>query len=399
MKLEVKRADHVVPTYSLTGDLLSYLRCRLQYRYHNGSALPPSRPVQLWFGEFLHGTLEMCYRFWSEEQKAGRTPPAFPWPCTKQEWGQPAPTWQNHDIGKFAATIESALRQQGKQARSSDARDSAYVRVNLAVNELGPHLFPLIESAERKVIGTRPVPASKVQLRCSNYEVHGVIDVLTHVTLSNAPQSNLIRSAVQAACPGLQGTFEVVVDYKGQRRPLEGDDYWKQGDWQVQTYAWLRQKQADALPVAAGILIYINELTPGNEEMTALHTAVLARDKGKQPNTDVMPAPGSSDEQIIRMWRSGHSSGQLSLDFRLRRTIRVIKIDDVSIQRALKEFDDVVRRAEEDIVEEANGVDILKSWSPTCKDDNTCNACDFRHFCPNPADAGANYKIKSPDAP
>ena len=203
MELEVKRPDHIVPSYSLTGDLLSYLRCRLQYRYHNGSALPPSRPVQLWFGEFLHGTLEMSYRFWDELRQKGQQPPDFPWPCTKREWRQDPPSWEDHDIGKFADSVENALRQQGKQARSADARDSAYRRIEVAVNELGRHLFPLIDSTERRVIGTRPVPYSGKDLRCDNYEVHGVIDVLTHVTLSGASDDNLIRQCVLQVCPNL----------------------------------------------------------------------------------------------------------------------------------------------------------------------------------------------------
>ena len=393
MELEVKRPEHIVPSYSLTGDLLSYLRCRLQYRYHNGSALPPSRPVQLWFGEFLHGTLEMAYRFWDQLRQSDQQPPAFPWPCTKREWRQNPPNWMDHDIGKFAEAVENSLRHQGKQARSTAARDSAYHRVEIAVNELGPHLFPLIASTESRVIGTRPVPSQGQVLRCDNYEVHGVIDVLTHVTLSNASDDNLIRQCVQQVCPDLPETFEVIVDYKGARRPLTNEAYWEQGDWQVQTYAWLRERQPEALRVVAGILIYINELTPGDTEMKELQRGL------SNNSTDMVPENGSQDEQIVRMWSAGMDTSQLSLDFRLRRAIRVIPITPSSITHALASFDDVVRQAEEDVIAEATGSDILQAWGPNCDDEATCVACDFRHFCPRPAGESENYVIKAPTAP
>ena len=393
MELETKRSEHIVPSYSLTGDLLSYLRCRLQYRYYNGSALPPSRPVQLWFGEFLHGTLEMAYRFWADLHQSGQQPPAFPWPCTKREWRHPLPNWVDHDIGKFAYSVEESLQQQGKQARSTATRDSAYRRIEVAVNELGSHLFPLIASTESRVIGTRPVPPQGQNLRCENYEVHGVIDVLTHVTLSEASEDNLIRQCVLQVCPDLPETFEVIVDYKGARRPLTNENYWEQGDWQIQTYAWLRERQPEALRVVAGILIYINELTPGGTEMHALQRGL------SNGSTDVVPEAGSRDEQIVNLWRDRMDTGQLSLDFRLRRAIRVIPISPNSIKRALDSFDDVVRQAEEDVMEEATGLDILQAWAPNCDDEATCVACDFRHFCPRPAGKSENYVITAPTAP
>jgi hypothetical protein len=382
MELEIKRPEHIVPSYSLTGDLLSYLRCRLRYRYENGSALPPSRPVQQWYGEFLHGTLELVFRFWNSHRNSF----LFPWPCTPRDWNAVAPQWVENDIGKFADLVETGLRQQGKQARSREARESGYRRVALAINELGPHLFPLIDAVEKKVIGTRKVAPSQSLLRCENYEVHGVIDVLTGVTLGNAGSTNLIRECIEEIRPNLIGDYEVIVDYKGSLRPSTSHKYWTQGDQQIQTYAWLRSKQPDSLPVAAGILIYVNELTPGNQEMQNLKAGIAT---GK---TDVIPTPSSADERLVRLWRPGMDAEQLSLEFRLRRAVRVIPVTQASTQDALLAFDDVVRQVEEDIAVEANIGDILQAWSPQCSDENDCSACDFRYFCPKPAGSPDGYR-------
>ena len=35
MKLSTRSKPYIIPEYSLTGDLLSFLTCNLQYRYQN----------------------------------------------------------------------------------------------------------------------------------------------------------------------------------------------------------------------------------------------------------------------------------------------------------------------------------------------------------------------------
>ena len=390
----MKRANEIVPQYSLTGDLISYLRCGLQYRYHNGSSLPPSRPVQMWFGEFIHGVMESSFRLW----RSG-TCPAFPWPCTRTDPGeQPDSNRPPHDLGVIGEVVEDTLRAQGKSPRSREARISAYRRAEVAVNELGPHLFPLIQSAEEKVIGTRSVQAGGAVVRASLYELHGIIDVLTNVELDGADSGNPIREAIRAACPGLVGEYEVIVDYKGSRRPGFGEAYWEQGEWQVQTYGWLRTRQPDATPVAAGVLIYINELAPGGKEIEMIQRQMRGGASGGAAATDVVPDRGSPDYYKLNAWTQGADIPDLSPEFRFSRAIRVIPVTDQSKDDAVGQFDCVVGQIEQDVSAEADSGTINPHWDPT-GDQETCAACDFRHFCPDPAPRNGTHVVEAPAAP
>lgn len=377
MPLERRRDAGVVPNYSLTGDLLSFLRCGLQYRYHNGSALPPSRPVQLWFGEFIHGVMEASYRLWASTNPR----PTFPWPSNPTPYLGTVPAGRAaNDIGTIGDIVEETLRSQGKTSRSRATRESAYRRATAAMNEIAPHLFPLVASAEERVIGTRILPpaGAGANLRADRYELHGVIDVLTDVQMNTVPAGNIIRDAIVAACPQLPQHFEVVVDYKGDRRPARNHQYWAQAEWQVQTYAWLRMRQPNALPVTAGVLIYINELAPVADDMAHLQREV------RNGNTDVVPAAGSPDAYAMNLWRPGLAIPNFSLAFRLQRAIRVIPVTQQSIAAATGQFDQIVLDIERCVTAEAAAGAIRNSWAPG-GDENTCVACDFRHFCPQPA--------------
>ena len=398
MSLDVRQEPKTVPDYSLTGDLLSYLRCGLQYRYQNGSALPPARPVQLWFGEFIHGVMEMAYTMWKERGLA------LPWPYTPIAWedretGRGLP---DNDIGEIGRRIELVLAVQGKIARSSDARRMAYDRAAAAVNLIGPALFQLVAFAEEPLSGSRALPNPMSEsLRAERYGVTGVADVLTSITLSAVPEDNLIRAAVtkalEAAGQPVPPEFEVIVDYKGAARPDVGtgkQDYWQQHDWQIQMYAWLRGRKVDAKPVVAGIVIYVNELLPGVADAAKIRAQIT------NGLTDIIPVRGSPDDYVLSMARPGtRPGGEFSEAFRIERALRVIPVTPKSIERAGAAFDDVVLDIEKRISDEIYCEDISKAWAPNCGEEETCSACDFRYFCPKPFGVAPGYVVTAPNVP
>lgn len=390
MKLSSRDLPFEVPKYSLTGDVLSFQRCGLQYRYYNRSSLPPSRPVQLWTGEFVHGMMEEMYLYWKQHQIP------FPWPCNPTSWrGSSTSTPNNrssYDLGVLGEQVEARLRASGKTPRNRNARIAAYRRVEAAMNLLVPHLFPLITAVEEKLSSTRPMPMSSIdapqgqQPRGDRYELTGVVDVISNVSLAtqeNNPLVQIINDQVRE----LSGQFDVIVDYKAARRPPikpppNSKPYWQYEEWQVQTYAWLRAQQPDTQPVRAGVLIYVNELSPSQSDLEKLKREIA------QGLTDVQPFSGDSDYYALNTWQPGQDQTPpiFSKNFLLQRAVRIVPVHDIAIEKAVTEIDHAIAQIEGCALHENATGNIPDNWNAD-GGDGDCNACDWRRFCPSPASA------------
>lgn len=380
MALAVRPKVYSLPSYSLTGDLLGFLRCGLQYRYTRVGKLPSSRPVQLWFGEFIHGVMEEAYRRYDESQKRG-VPSVPPWP--------------EAELKSIRDLIEARLAARGLVPWDDELERIGRERADTAVNELGPHLFPLIHRAEVRLTGARSLPAIAPALQfreADRYEMVGVIDVVTHVQLHDPRfAANPIVRAILKTLPERPGDrFEVIIDYKGMRRPpYEGGagpiGLWTQYAWQLMTYAEIRRHQPDALPVAAGVLVYINELHPTRSDLETLKREVTGA------RTDVLPVASSAAADILRRWGTkdplpGTERSMLPplpFEYRLERALRIVPVTQDAIRAALSAFDGVVERIETCLGKECHGQPILKAWERNATDENTCVVCDSRTYCPD----------------
>lgn len=392
-----------IPSYSLTGDVLSFRVCGLQYRYYNRSSLPPSRPVQMWTGEFLHGVLEDAYHHW------GLSKPAFPWPhphsideLPRLNKGLPQ-DWPKHHVGRLGARMEKHLAAAGRSPRNKHARFNAYRRAAEAINRLGPNLFPLITNAEEAVSGTRQItlPANTPR-NADRYELKGVVDVISSVRLLEHKGNPLVE-LFRPGIPAGEEVFDVIVDYKGMRRPSFGPDTglaWNDHAWQIQTYAWLRNKRQDRARVGCGLIIYLNELFPSRQDMVAL------RDDHAHKSSDVLAERGSADHYALMGVKPGANDDQedlpgtpaLSLAFRLRRAVRIISVDQASQDEAVDRIEGVVEDIEQRVADEHADGEIRAHW-PTTGRQRDCVACDFSHSCPGPAWVRQGAPNPAPVAP
>ena len=367
MPLSVRPPVHSLPSYSLTSDLLGFLRCGLQYRYSRIGNLPPSHPVQLWFGQFIHAVLEESYRQ-VKEGKMG------------------LPPWPDADLGEIMDRIDRRLAARNIRCWDDESEILGRLRATAAVNELGKLLFPLINQAEVRVRGARKLPdevKGVVSRDIERYEMLGVIDVVTQVELFK-PEfrgNKLLELMVEQLDSNPPAEFEVIVDYKGMKRPdmaEKGTTHADIYEWQVHTYANLRQTLSTK-KVIAGVLIYLNELVPTKTDFKRLQQALRRKDKDV-----ILPEPGSEDETILRDWKPKGSEDDaplLSLDFRLKRAVRVISISDDSIRKSLLEFDKTVGRIERCLAEEARTGCVMSSWEKNADHEPTCEACDSRTYC------------------
>lgn len=380
MTLSTRPEPYIIPSYSLVGDLLSYLNCGRQYRYHQRGALPPSKPVQLWFGQFIHGVMEEAYRRWNEQRttmlNGGGAGPLLTFP------------WDDATLESLEKDIIARLAAQGLVFSNKSMLELSRKRARTMINEIGRDLFPLIDAAEVRLQGIRPMPLLKsAPARANYYEVTGVVDVLSTLHLAKADPENRILRALMSN-PTVQQTlahhranngseFEIILDYKGMRRPPAVDDALGRFEWQIQTYAWLRAQQTNARPVLAGILIFVNELEPSRTDMEALYAETY--ELPGSPVTDVPPA--GKDASTLRRWKKDNRSfPQLTFDYRLQRALHIVPVTDRSMHASLNKFDNVVAEIEASVNKEKSGKGISASWTATPKENN-CTVCDFKHFC------------------
>ncbi len=410
MKLPSRSKSYIIPEYSLTGDLLSFLTCNLQYRYQNKGTLPPSKPVQRWFGEFIHGVLEEAFIQWKTEQTE------FPW-----DWKQ--------DIRPIEDRIDLRLQVRGLYPHDEDLffsilnqpdsdmtiddlnehdhKKLASARAEKAINIWGKYLFPLIDSSEMLIKGIREMPDYDEKISRSNYYgINGVVDVLTSMKInSTLEQSNLDNYDNKIIeflkkDPDFQRTisqyddgedYEIIIDYKGMKRPPykmtdeKSEDKWENHKQQILTYSWLRSKQEDSKPIVAGIIFYLNELVPSKEDL------VLIKDELNNDLTDVGQSYGN-DVDLINGWEEEDKAPDLSDEFKIARSIRIINVDETEQERALEKFDRVVANIENSLINEMKGCKIQDAWKAD-SDERTCSACDFRTFCKNNSVNAKDFKI------
>ena len=404
MRLPARSKSYMIPEYSLTGDLLSYITCGLQYRYQNKGTLPPSKPVQRWFGEFIHGVMEEAYLDWKYQKKE------FPW-----DWKEDIRPIEDeidlrlqvrglypHDEDLFFSINQPGSTLTLDDLNEHDHKKLASARAEKAINIWGKHLFPLIDSSELLIKGVRPMPNYDKNISRSNYYgINGVVDVLTSAKINKIhEQSNLFNydnKIIKFIKKNLEETdiedYEIIIDYKGMKRPPvkvtkpHAEDKWENHKQQILTYSWLRSKQEDAKTISAGIILYLNELVPSKEDLALIKDEMI-NDLTDIPKDDEF----EEDIQLILDWQEDDKMPNLSDEFKIARSIRFIKINEGERSKALKKFDKVVCDIENSLIKEMKGCKIQDAWKADA-DERTCLACDFKTFCKNNSDITKDFKI------
>lgn len=158
LRVSRERRERLKRQYSISGDVLTFRRCRRQYGMYKLRCYRPAKTVQFYFGTVIHQTLDLAH-----EHYLGRLDPTLK---------STIPTDDN--IQSYFLAAESSLRTRGIVPFSRTQRESALKLLRRFNNHYGPKLYPRVQDTE-----------CRLQMDLGKVVMQGVVDVLLASPASN----------------------------------------------------------------------------------------------------------------------------------------------------------------------------------------------------------------------
>ena len=206
--------------YSFTGDVLSFSRCSRQYGQFKHFGFAKALPIQAWFGDVVHMTIEALFRQFSGERPNARG---------EVNTGE-LPT--DEDVESHAVAAMRILSLHGMHGKPDD-KDHVTNLLKTFNHHEGIEFYDRIEQSEVH-LETVIRPDSQ-----RAYVLHGVVDML------GADE---------------EGSIEIW-DYKAMDRPADDDPKLRSLEHQMFTYAEIVRSLHPERAVKSAVLYFVNELS------------------------------------------------------------------------------------------------------------------------------------------
>ena len=218
LKVPISQSAPLKRRYSVTGDILSFQRCKRQYGHFAVRGYEPAHTVQIYYGMLIHQVLDRAHAHY--KGLIDKT--------TKDK----LPTDQ--DIEQYFNEVDTTLRARGissvRAFTHAAERDAALRRLKLFNQIEGPDLYPRVRDTEHRLQSNR-----------DDYLLHGTVDVL-----ANAPNM-------------LPGMAAEIWDYKGGHPPGQNHQDFRRYEFQMLVYAELYRERNGDYPEKA-ILYFLGAL-------------------------------------------------------------------------------------------------------------------------------------------
>lgn len=220
------RHEEHIHSYSTTGDILAYKRCRRQYGFFGVRGFASASTTQLYFGTLVHDVLDQLNRDYQIN------------PVLADEETIKNLVEQAHD-----RLVRSGIRayNPGQQ------KERAVLLIHRFVQLIGPAFFKNVRQTEYRLERALSTPAGMP------YVLEGIVDVLAGSVAHDL---------------GLHFSTDPddveIWDYKSGKNPGKGSPFLKDYEYQMRVYSELYHRQTGVYP-ARSVLIFMGDFADEKE--------------------------------------------------------------------------------------------------------------------------------------